>query len=86
MKIKFFNLYIFLFVFMTLLIIYYINIKLGSGFSKKKEGMSTSISSGGMQGYIKRRIHPIKRQIKNTFTGSSNITDYYTNKLNQILR
>jgi hypothetical protein len=86
MKINFFNLYIFLFVFMTLLIIYYMNIKLSSCYSKKKEGMINSISSGGMQGYIKRRIHPIKRQIKNTFTGSSKITDYYTNKLNQILR
>lgn len=84
MKIKFFNLIIFLFI-IILLIIYFMNTQLSSCCCKK-EGMTTNISSGGIKRYIKRQIHPIKRKIKNTFTGSLNITDYYTNKLNQMLR
>jgi hypothetical protein len=85
MKIKFFNLYIFLFIFI-ILIIYYVNTQQSSCCCKKKEGMTTNISSGGMKGYIKRQIHPLKRQIKSSFISSSTMTDYYTNKLNQMLR
>ena len=62
------------------------NTQLNSCCCKKKEGMTTNISYGGMKEYIKRQIHPIKRKIKNNFTGSLKITDYYTNKLNQLLR
>jgi len=90
MKIKLFSSYSFIFLLMTFLIIYYINNKLTSKCDcdcEKKEGMSNSnISSGSTRGYIKRQIHPIKRQIKNSFTGSLKMTDYYTNKLNQIFR
>lgn len=85
MKIKFCYLYIFLFIFI-ILIIYYVNTQQSSCHCKKKEGMTTNISSGGMKGYIKRQIHPLKRQIKSSFISSSKMTDYYTNKINQILR
>ena len=85
MKIKFFNLIIFLFI-ITLLIIYYMNTQFTSCCCKKKEGMTTNISSEGMKGYIKRQIHPLKRQIKSSFISSLTMTDYYTNKLNQMLR
>ncbi len=85
MKIKLYSLYSFLFVFIIFLIIYYINTKSTLGYNcncKKKEGMTR----GSMQGYIKRQIRPIPRNIRSNFTGASKMTDYYTNKLNQIFR
>ena len=67
MKIKLYSLYSFLFVFIIFLIIYYINTKSTLGY-KKKEGMTR----GSMQGYIKRQIRPIPRNIRSNFTGASN--------------
>jgi hypothetical protein len=57
---------------------YYINTKSILRYNcdcKKKEGMANNISSGSMIGYIKRKIHPIPRNIRANFTGLSKMTD-----------
>jgi len=79
------KLYSFLFLFIIfLIIICYMNTKSlkNCGCDCKKEGMI----SGSMKGYVKRQIHPIARKVRNNFTSSSKMTDYYVNKLDQIFR
>jgi len=52
-----------------------------------KEGM-TNITSGKMVGYIKRKIHPVTRpivrKVKSSFENPT--FQYYTNKINQLLK
>jgi hypothetical protein len=69
-------LYSILFIGIIFLIMYYIYNK------QNLEGMT--ISSGSMRGYIKRKIHPSVRKIRQKFDNPK--LNYYTNKLNQILR